>query len=273
MNVDIFAIQTPYIKRRFIEYGSGRNSDKVVVHWHEVQQVDGNLYKGREFRDKNDRLRCSFYLIYEGIPTGICFVSKIWICDFNPFEDVLKWDRYRTISDFLEDLDQRVQSNSYIDPASIAFVRQFDEVRAGRYANHHARWTKERELIRKRREKAREDELAANPELRRQIEERERASYRGWDETMSPLRFGRAKKDLEKWIYFLGEFRSRKNFIFIVLHEGAVPDQELKNGKTEYHLVNQAEDWGYVVTKTEYDFAKYLIASGQLADWEKEIAC
>ena len=75
--------------------------------------------------------------------------------------------------------------------------------------------------------------MAANRELRRQIEERERASYRGWDETMSPLRFGRAKKDLEKCMYFLGEFRSRKNFIFIVLHEGAVPDQELKNGKTE----------------------------------------
>lgn len=81
-----------------------------------------------------------------------------------------------------------------IDPASIAFVRQFDEVRAGRYANQLARWEKERELIRKRREKAREDELAANPELRRQIEEGECASYRGWDETMSPLRFGRAKK-------------------------------------------------------------------------------
>lgn len=43
-------LTTPFERRRVIEYGSDGN--KVVRHWYDVQQVDGTIYKTRDFPDE-----------------------------------------------------------------------------------------------------------------------------------------------------------------------------------------------------------------------------
>ena len=43
-------LDTPYERRRVIEYGAGSN--KVVHRWYEAQHIAGPLYKGREERDR-----------------------------------------------------------------------------------------------------------------------------------------------------------------------------------------------------------------------------
>lgn len=53
-------LDTPYERRRVIEYGAGSN--KVVHHWYEAQHIAGPLYKGREEKTQYGEIECDIYL-------------------------------------------------------------------------------------------------------------------------------------------------------------------------------------------------------------------
>lgn len=63
---------------------------------------------------------------------------------------------------------------------------------------------------------------------------------------------------------------TRREFVFHLLREGRIPTCVRREKTMEYCLYDTVKRNWYIVTKTEHDFAKYLLESGQFAKLEQE---
>ena len=55
-------ITTPFERRRVIEYG--KDGNKVVRHWYEVQHVVGSLYKSENTQSEWNGLECKLFIFF-----------------------------------------------------------------------------------------------------------------------------------------------------------------------------------------------------------------
>lgn len=264
-------ITTPFERRRVIEYG--KDGNKVVHHWYEVQQVDGAIYKTRNFPDENGAPQFKLCIFFEGIQNGLRWQ---WMAHPDRYSveqimDAAKRDCVDSMATLLADLFGRIEAGKFIGNSQIEFVRQFDPTAADRFAKHRENYYAKKKEDERRRRQEREAEEAAE-KARQQAELKVvKAKYFGWADTMSPLRFGKVDAVLGSLVRCGGKVMTRREFVIQAVKDGWMPERE--NGvtswygskwepkqskpKTEYLLVK--ENSSYKVSKTEFDFATHIV--------------
>lgn len=264
-------IVTPFERRRVIEYG--KDSNKAVHHWYEVQQVNGTIYKTQDFPDKYGAPQFKLCVFFDGVQNGLCWK---WISypdryTIEQIMDAAKRDCVDSMTNMLADLSGRIDAGKFIGNAQIEFVRQFDTVAANRFAKYREDYYAKTEEDERRRKQERETESAAE-KARQQAElETAKAKYLGWADAMSPMRFGKVDAVLSSLIRCEGKIVTRREFVIQAIKDGWAPERrdgatnwyggrwEPKQSKprTEYLLVR--ENLSYEVSKTEFDFALYIV--------------
>jgi len=268
-------LSTPFEKHRIIQFAADGNTP--VRHWYEMQRIVGSLYRGRDIEDEYDGTVCNLFLVFDGVKDGLFFRRRPIqpaLYTVEQCAEVLAKNDYDTLDGFLASLDRYIEQSYYIDKVQIEFARQVDGKRAERYARHRARLVEEQ----KREEQEERDRLKAEQlkeEQRRKAEaDAERAKLLGWADKMTPMRYGRVKAHLDVLINQDGEVMTRRDFVISRVADGWLPKQwdvevtpryedvwntEQRKTKTEYGLCK--DNICYEVSKTEHDFAVYLISS------------
>ncbi len=266
-------LDTPYERRRVIEYGAGSN--KVVHHWYEAQHIAGPLYKGREEKTQYGEIECDIYLFFPAGRDGLLYIKGMR----NPGRytperllETLQHAGYDSLPNFLHSFDKTMEQGGFIGAAIIAFTRQFDTERGDRYAKYRLEYIARREEKERHLEAERAEEQAQKEAQKKAEEAAARARYLGWADPMTAMQFGRASSVLETSIWVEGRLMTRREFVIAFLKDGWTPKKEegvityygsrwdVKESKpkTVYHL--SRDGYTYTITKTEFDFAEYLAA-------------
>lgn len=262
---------TPFERRKVIEYGADGN--KVVRHWYEVQQVDGAIYKTRDLPDEYGAPQFKLCIFFDGIKDGMRWqwMSHPDWYTVEKIRDAAKRDCVESMTAMLADLFGRIEAGNFIGNAQIEFVRQFDPTAANRFAEHRENYYAQKEEAERRKQAERQAEEDAE-KARQQAElDKVKAKYFGWADTMTPVRFGKARAKLEGLIRSDGKIMQLREFIVSLVKDGWTPekdegvttwygsrwDRKESKPKTVYKLCKN--NLCYTVSKTEYDFALYLV--------------
>ncbi|MCM1221707.1 MAG: hypothetical protein NC548_45270 [Lachnospiraceae bacterium] len=264
-------LNTPFERRRVIEYGAERN--KVVRHWYEVQHIVGPLYKGRNKKSECGEDVFTLYILFPGINDGITY-SEVYNDRYTAEQLLsgLEREGFSSREQAIATLDKRIECGAFIGGAWIEFVRQFDADRAECYAKHRIEfYARREEEDRQRAEEAARKE--AEEAAKRQAElEAEKAVYLGWADKMTALRFGKVKAQMEKLARFDDKVMSYREFIIQSVKDGWMPekregvttwygsrwDKKESKPKTVYML--SKDNLCYTLNKTEFDFAQFLVS-------------
>lgn len=264
-------LDTPFERHRIIHYG--RDGNKVVHHWYEMQHIIASLYKGREHTNEYGETVYDTFLLFTGGDSGLLYEHQMkhpeWYTPEKCLESLIRYG-YDTLENFLLGLDRCVEENRHIGNAQIEFVQQFDCQREDRYRKY---WESRliAEIHQEFEERAkREAEEQEKTERRKAEYLAERAKLLGWADEMAPMKFGRVKAVLDTLTRVDGKIMSRRDFVIRMVQDGWLPKQ--KDGvvsyygsrwepkeskpKTEYRLCK--DGFLYKISKTEYDFALYL---------------
>ena len=266
-------LNTPFVRRRIIHYG--RDGNKVVRHWFEMQHIVGSLYKSRETKNEYGEAEYDVFLLFDGVHDGLIFERRMkhpeWYT-VEKYAERMKEHRCDTLENFFASLDEDMERNVYIGNAIVEFTRQVDAARADRYALYReqrlaAQAQKHREAQAKREAEQQEKEARRKAEL-----EAERAKLLGWADDMTTIQFGRVQVIMDTPIRVDGKLTTKRDFIIKSIRDGWMPEKQegvvsyygsrwnRKESKprTEHRL--RKDGWSYKITKTEYDFAVYLTA-------------
>ena len=264
-------LTTPFERRRVIEYGSDGN--KMVRHWYDVQQVDGTIYKTRDFPDEQGVPQFKLCIFFEGVHDGLRWqwMSHPDWYTVEKIRDAAKRDHVDTMTTLMVDLFGRIEAGNFIGNAQIEFVRQFDLTAANWFAEHRENFYAKKEEAERQKQAERQAEEDAE-KARQQAElEKVKAKYFGWADTMTPVRFGKARAKLEGFIRSEGKIMQLREFVVSLVKDGWTPekdevvttwygsrwDRKESKPKTVYKLCKN--NLCYAVSKTEYDFALYLV--------------
>ena len=264
-------LNTPFERHRIIHYG--KDGNKVVRHWFEMQHIVGPLYKGRETKSEYGGAEYDVFLLFDGVHDGLIFERQTrhpeWYT-IEKYADRMKEHRCDTLENFFASLDKDMERNVYIGNAIVEFTRQVDAERADRYALYReqrlaAQVQKHRAMMEQR-----EAEQRAKEERRKAELEAERAKLLGWADDMTAMRFGRVQSVLDTRIRVDGKVVTKREFIIGLLRDGWMPerkdnvvsyygsrwDRKESKPRTEYRMCK--DNLCYTVSKTEHDFAVYL---------------
>lgn len=260
-------ITTPFKRRRVIEYG--KDGNKVVRHWHEVQHVIGTLYKTQGTKNKYGDLLFNLVIFFDDKSDGLMFerMSHPERYTVEQVADTMRRCQVDSFTHMYFGLNDRMEQNQFIGSAHIEFIRQFDPVAADRYAQYRLDYYARKEAAETERRRMAEEQEAAE-KARQQAElEAAKAKYLGWADTMSPMRFGKVDAVLGSLIRCNGKLMTRREFVIQAVKDGWMPKQrdgatrwyrgKESKPRTEYRLVK--ENLSYMVSKTEFDFAKYYV--------------
>lgn len=264
-------LSTPFERRRIIEYGA--DGCKVVRHWYNVQHVSGSLYKGEETDAEYGQKLFNLYIIFPETDTGLLY-QKMGHSDWYTVEQMLAAavrDHVDTAEHMIADLNGCMRRNQFIGNALIEFVRQFDPERAECYAKYREDFCARKAA--KDREKALARQAEEDAEKARQQAELEKAKakYLGWADGMTPMRFGKISVTMDTLIRVDGALMTKRDFIISKIKEGWIPmkdegvtswygskwERKESKPRTEYKLYQAP--YAYKITKTEYEFAQYLV--------------
>lgn len=264
-------LSTPFVRRRIIHYG--KDGNKVVRHWFEMQHIVGPLYKGRETKSEYGGAEYDVFLLFDGVHDGLIFERQTrhpeWYT-IEKYADRMKEHRCDTLENFLASLDENMEQNIYIGSAIVEFVRQVDAARAERYALYRERRLEAQARKHREEQAKREAEQWAKEERRRAELEAERAKLLGWADDMTSMRFGRVQSVLDTRIRSDGKVVTKRDFIIDLVRDGWMPerkdgivsyygsrwDRKESKPRTEYRMCK--DNLCYTVSKTEHDFAVYL---------------
>lgn len=255
-------ITTPFKRRRVIEYG--KDGNKVVRHWYEVQHVIGTLYKTKEAKNERGDLLFNLVIFFDDKLDGLMFerMSCPERYTVERVADTMRRCQIDSAVHMYMSLNERMEQNKFIGAADIEFFRQFDRAAAERYAQYRLDYYARKEAAERERRLALEEQEAAE-KARQQAElEAAKAKYHGWADTMSPIRFGKVDAILGSLVRCNGKVMTRREFVVQAVRDGWMPEQRdgvTRQGKPrmEYRLVK--ENISYTVSKTEFDFAKYYV--------------
>ena len=265
---------TPFERRRVIEYG--KDGNKVVRHWYDVQHVIGSLYKSKDFPNDRGELEFKLFVFFDDKRDGLQFewLSHSERYTVEQVADTMRRCRVDSMTHMYLELNDRMEQDKFIGNAQIEFIRQFDPAAADRYAQHRE------DFYARRAEEERTKALARQAEedakrVKKQAElASEKAQYLGWADNMTPLRFGQVSVLMDTSIRVDGKIMTRREFIIKSIKDGWVPQKKdgvtswYKRGgefkesspRTEYKL--HKEGFVYNISKIEYDFAVYLTEHG-----------
>lgn len=265
-------ISTPFERRRVIEYG--KDGNKVVRHWHEVQHVIGTFYKTKETKNECGDILFNLVIFFDNKSDGLMFERMThpeWYT-VEQVADTMRRCQFDSATHMYSGLNERMELGKFIGAADIEFFRQFDRAAAERYAQYRLDYYARKEAVERERHRALEEQEAAE-KARQQAElEATKAKYLGWADTMSSIRFGKVDAVLGSLIRCDGKVMTRREFVIQAVKDGWTPEQkdgvtswygskwEPKQSKprTEYRLVR--ENFSYKVSKIEFDFAKYYVS-------------
>lgn len=268
-------LTAPYERRRVIEYGS--NGSSTVRRWRMVRQVAGALYMTEPMADEWGDLRYNLYIFYPDIPDGGIYRRDMKIPEYYEPEKLLQGLKEmdaETPEGFIRMTNRVMEAGNFIGNAVIEFVRQWDPERADVYAKYREEfYEREREQERAGQEQREAEDAAARAaeKLRRDEEEAAaRALYLGWADAYVPMRFWKIHKAMEALIRTDGVTRTKRDFVIEYMKQGFVPEQKdgvtswyKRDGewqeskpRTEYYL--SGPEFGYKISKTEFEFAKYI---------------
>lgn len=264
-------LTTPFERRRVIEYA--KDGNKVVRHWYEVQQVDGAVYKTRDFPDEWGTPQFKLCIFFDGGQDGLKWQ---WMCQPERFTvDGMKNSAKRycvdSLTAMLADMSDRMEGGRFVGNTEIEFIRQFDQAAAERFSQYKL------DYISLREEKARQERLSRQAEeeekkaKQKAEEEAIKEKYFGWADTMTPMRFGKARAKLEGFVRSDGKLYQLRDFIVSLVRDGWEPvkrdsvtswyggkwNPKESKPRTEHKL--SKDGYSYKISKTEYDFAVYLM--------------
>ena len=265
---------TPFERRRVIEYG--RDGQKVVRHWYDVQHVVGSLYRSKEFPNHQGELEFKLFVFFDGKCDGLQFewLSHPERYTVEQVADTMRRCQVDSIAHMYIELDDRMKQNKFIGNAQIEFIRQFDSAAADRYAQHREDFYARKAEQERTKALARQAEEDAKRAKEQAELAAEKAKYLGWVDNMTPLRFGQVAALMDSSIRADGKIMTRREFIINCIKDGWKPQKKdgvtswYKRGgefkesspRTEYKL--HKEGVVYKISKIEYDFAVYLTEHG-----------
>ena len=270
-------LTTPLQRHRVIEYASVGNN--TVRRWREMRNVAGPIYMSDPIADEYGDLRFNLYLVFPDIPDGAVYQHDMVRPDLYKREalmDEIAQKGYDTPEHMVAALDCDMHENRFIGNVPITFVRQWNPERADTYAKYREEYYARKKERNRRLEQEREEQRKAESAKREAEDKAARAEYFGWADNMTAMRFGRVSAIMERLFRYDGVVMSRRQFVLNRVKEGWRPDKvedqtswrrihlEWVEGKphTEYRLVK--DQLLYVVCKTEYEFARYLVEHGKL---------
>ena len=181
--------------------------------------------------------------------------------DYEVMEFMPKFNMYR-LNNLTDNRQDELMQESEIDE----YVNNIENIEARR-ENNRLFELKQEEIRRKEREK----------------EEKEKAEYEfcyGFVDKSTPMQKGKILKALNKksWYTDNGKtigYMTRKEFIYNSLLQNAIPKfitgiqyydkkSDKFKFKNEYRLYTGENEF-YTITKTEYDYARYLLGNGYVA--------
>lgn len=264
-------ISTPFERRRVIEYG--KDGNKVVRHWYEVQHVIGTIYKTRETKDEWGDFLFNLVIFFNEKSDGLMFerMAHPERYTVEQVADTMRRCQLDSATHMYFGLNERMKLGKFIGAADIEFFRQFDRAAADRYAQYRLDYYARKEAAERERRRALEEQEAAEKACQQAELEATKAKYLGWADTMSPMCFGKVDAVLGSLVRCDGKVMTRLEFVIQSVKDGWMPEQkdgvtswygskwEPKQSKprTEYCLVR--ENFSYKVSKTEFDFAKYYV--------------
>lgn len=149
-------LTTPFERCRVIHYG--KNGNKVVKHWFNVQHIAGALYKTEDRNNEYGELEFDLILLYDGMTDGLRYshgnVYRDWMTT-DMLTDAMSRIGYNTLENFTSSMDNCVAKGAFIGNAEIEFIRQIDPQRAETYAEYRAAYYAAKE------EQHRKEQLAA----------------------------------------------------------------------------------------------------------------
>lgn len=264
-------LNTPFERHRIIHYG--KDGNKVVRHWYEMQNIIGPLYKSRETKNEYGEVEFDVFLLFHDVHDGLIFERRMkhpeWYT-IEKYAERMKEHRCDTLENFLTSLDKDMERSIYIGNAIVEFTRQVDTARADRYAQYRAQRLAAQAQKHRARQEQREAEQRAKEERRRAELEAERAKLLGWADSMTAMQFGRVQSVLDTRIRMDGKVVTKREFIIDLVQDGWMPERKdnvvtyygsrwnRKESKprTEYQMCK--DNLCYTVSKTEHDFAVYL---------------
>lgn len=257
-------LTTPFERRRVIEYG--KDGNKAIRRWYEVQQVDGALYRTRDFPDWLGVPQSKLCVFFEGAKDGLRWqwIKQPGSYAVETVKRAAERDRVDSLPAMMEDLESRMGSGKFVGNAEIEFIRQFDAAAADRLAEYRRGYYSRIEE-RERRERLERQAGEDAEKARRQAElEAAKAAYLGWADGMPPMRFGRARAVLEKTVRHKGRTMPARDFVVSLVKDGWKPARLEGGPKAEHRLAR--DGLSYAVNKTEYDFAVYLSEHAEVLD-------
>ena len=269
-------LTTPFERRRVIEYG--KDGNKVVRHWYEVQHVIGTIYKTMETKNEWGDLLFNLVVFFDDKSDGLMFQQMAHPDRYTveKIADTMRLCQVDSVTNMYADLNERMEQNKFIGNAQIEFLRQFDSAAAEHYAQYRLDYYARKEAKETERRRALEEQEAAE-KARQQAElEATKAKYLGWADTMPPMRFGKVDAVLGALVRCDGKVMTRREFVIHAVKDGWMPERkdgvtnwygskwEPKQSKprTEYRLVK--DNFSYKVSKTEFDFALYLVGRNEV---------
>ena len=125
-------------------------------------------------------------------------------------------------------------------------------------------------------EKRKQQQAEEKKEMERKIKEKEDYNFcNGYTDNLTPLQAGKVLKVLNKIIFFNGKSITRKEWIHMLINKNSsIKEVMLTNrysekkvdlcykkhkDKKEYRFYDDNDDSFYTVTKTEYEYIKYLL--------------
>ena len=129
-------LATPFERRRVIEYG--KDGNKVVRHWYDVQHVIGSLCRSKEFPNNRGELEFKLFVFFDDKCDGLQFewLSHPERYTVEQVADTMRRCRVDSMTHMYLELNDRMGQNKFIGNAQIEFIRQFDSAAADRYAQY-----------------------------------------------------------------------------------------------------------------------------------------
>ena len=265
---------SPFERRRVFEYS--KDGNKVVHHWHEVQNVIGPLYKSRDNTNQCGDLEFNLFIFFPGTDIGLLYQRMVHPGRYTVEQMAGSISRDCLDSPFhmICDLNERMTKDQFIGNAQIAFVRQFDPLAADKYAEYRENRCARREAKQREADQVQEVQRKAAEEAEKAKQQADltaaKARYFGWVDNMTPMQFGRVRRKMESLIRSEGTVMTLREYVISLLKDGWVPQKKegvttwygskwapkKSKPKTVYQL--SKGDFCYEVSKTEFDFAVYL---------------
>lgn len=268
---------TAFEKKKVITYAATGN--EAICKFYMVQPIFSTLYR-TETRNTHGSAGPYYGLciFFPNIPVGLMFQDCV-DADKELDESIvmrsLKQNGLDSPDHFIEHLDQRAVNGAFIGNAQIEMARYIAPERVETYQKARESFYEKRQLEEEAKAKQQIEKEAALKTEREAALEAERAKLLGFGDGMSPVKLGKTLSILEKRFRYDGVIKTRLQFIIDALEEGYRPNQienhvtyygsrwEPKESKpkTLYRLTKGSV--GYDVTKTEYDFAMYLVQKNE----------